>query len=313
MIYRLIYIVVLLISFIPFPVGQFIGKILGSFLALVPVKRMSISLENIERSLDDSIAGDKAKKLNRQVFIHFGQVLFEVPHILRLNNRNLNKYVKFVGEDTLLKAIEKKKGVFVLTGHFGNWELMSVAIDIRFEPQQAIVARNLDYPPLDRLITHLRSRFGTEVIPKQRAMRRVMKAIREKKIVGILLDQNVDWYEGVFVKFLGRWACTNKGLALMALKTGAPVVPAFPVRKEDGRYHVIFENEIELVRTGDQAKDIEQNTALFTDIIETYIRRYPDRYFWFHRRWKTKPYCPLPDDFYLSHKTLETIRTEPLP
>jgi KDO2-lipid IV(A) lauroyltransferase len=137
-------------------------------------------------------------------------------------------------------------------------------------------------------------------------MRRVMKAIREKNMVGILLDQNVDWYEGVFAKFLGRWACTNKGLAVMALRTGAPVVPAFAVRQKDGRYHIIFEDEIELVRTGDQTKDIEQNTALFTDIIETYIRRYPDHYFWFHRRWKTQPYCPLPDDFYLSHKAQRT-------
>jgi KDO2-lipid IV(A) lauroyltransferase len=223
-------------------------------------------------------------------------MLFEVPHIMRLSPDNLSKYVVFEHEENLLRAFEKGKGVFLLTGHFGNWELMSAALAVRFgDIRGAVVARPIDFEPLDALVNALRSRFGTEIIMKQRGMRRVLGAVKENKGVGILLDQNVDWYDGVFVKFLGRWACTNKGLALLALRTGAPVIPIFPVRQKDGRYRIFIEPEVELVKTGDKTKDVEENTARFTHFIDRQVRAHPDQYFWFHRRWKTKPYCDLAD------------------
>jgi KDO2-lipid IV(A) lauroyltransferase len=98
------------------------------------------------------------------------------------------------------------------------------------------------------------------------------------------------------VKFLGRWACTNKGLALLALKTGAPVIPLFSIRQNDGRYCIIFEDEVKPIHTGDKTKDIEENTALYTRIIERYVQKYPDQWFWFHRRWKTRMYWPIPEN-----------------
>jgi KDO2-lipid IV(A) lauroyltransferase len=278
---------------IPYAVGQFLGRMLGAFFTMIPLKRIAISLGHIQKSFGDSMERAEAKKLNRRVLIHFGQMLFEVPHIMRLSHGNLSKYVVFNNEENLLGAMEKGKGVFILTAHFGNWELMAAAIALRFGAGEVVV-RPIDFQALDQLMNNLRSRFGTDIIPKQRAMRRVMAAIKKNKVVGILLDQNVDWYEGVFVNFFGRWACTNKGLALMAIKTGTPVIPAFSVRQRGGCYRIFFEKEIKLIRTGDKTRDLEDNTALFTSIIEKYIRRYPDQWFWFHRRWKTRPYCQLP-------------------
>lgn len=93
---------------------------------------------------------------------------------------------------------------------------------------------------------------------------------------------------------IGRLACTNKGLALMALKTRTPVVAAFSVRQKDGRYGIIIEGEVKLQRSGNKIRDVEENTALFSRVIEKYVLHYPDQWFWFHRRWKTKNYCPLP-------------------
>lgn len=293
MMYRLIHLIVLLLSYIPFPVGQFLGKMLGLFFTMIPLQRTAISFDHIQRSFGDSMDREGAKRLNRKVLRHFGQVLFEVPHILRLGPNNLSQYVTFDNEKNLIEAMKKGKGVFVLTGHFGNWELMAAAVSVRFGGT-AVVARPIDFQPLDRLVNKLRSRFGTQVISKQRAMRQVMAAIKANRTVGILLDQNVDWYEGVFVNFLGRRACTNKGLALMAMKTGTPVIPVFSIRQSDGRYRIVFEKEVALIRTGDKTKDMEENTALFTRVIEKYVRRYPDHWFWFHRRWKTRPYQPLP-------------------
>ena len=112
-------------------------------------------------------------------------------------------------------------------------------------------------------------------------------------MVGILLDQNVDWYEGVFVPFLGKPACTNKGLALLARKTGAPVIPVFSVKQADGRYRIIFEKELPAIDTGGGTGDMEENTRQYNRVIERYVMRFPDHWFWFHRRWKTKPYCSL--------------------
>ena len=292
-IYRLLHIVIRLMSYIPFSLGQFFGKMLGTAIAMLPMNRNAVSSHNIQESFGHLMDKSQIRKLNRRVLVHFGQTLFEVPHIFRLNPANLEKYVTFVNENYLLDAFKKGRGVFFLTGHFGNWELMSAAISIRFGPG-AIVVRPLDFSPLERLINDLRTRFGAEVIPKQRGMRRIIEAIKKNKAVGILLDQNVDWYEGVFVDFLGRWACTNSGLAVMALKMDTPVITAFSVRQKDGRYRIIIGKEVSLIRTGDKRRDVEENTALFTAVIGKYVQEYPDHWFWFHRRWKTKNFCPLP-------------------
>lgn len=296
-IYRLLKLVVRIISRIPLRIGQFCGRMLGRAFAMIIVRRTKVSLDNLRKVFGNQLDEDEIKRLNIKVAMHFGQMLFEVPHILRLNHANLDRYVLFENEQNLLKAIEKEKGVFMLTAHFGNWELMSVALSLKFAPDGAgaIVVRPIDFLAADILIRDLRSRFGTKIIPKQHGIRSILRAIKENKIVGILLDQNMDWYEGVFVPFLGLPACTNKGLALMAYKTKAPVIPAFSVREADGRYRIIFEKEVDLIRTGDKTRDIEENTAFFTKIIERYVRQYPDQWFWFHKRWKTKPFCQLPD------------------
>ncbi len=296
--YRALYGVVWLISLIPFRMGQSLGRMLGNISALVLKRRIKASLDNLRYVFGERMPEGELIKLNGRIVAHFAQMLFEAPHILRLNRTNLNRYVIFENEDALTRAVAKGRGVFILTAHFGNWELMSAATALRLNTGNAVVVRPADFEPADRLLTTLRSRFGTEIIPKRRAMKKLLAAKKENKVVGILLDQNVDWYEGVFVPFLGKQACTNKGLALVALRTGSPVIPIFSVRQPDGRYRIIFENEVALRRTGDKIKDTEENTALFTQIIEKYVCQYPDHWFWFHKRWKTRPECRLPEDFY---------------
>ena len=291
-VYRLIHLIMRMMSFIPYPLGQHMGKGLGVITYLIPMSRKEVALENIRQSFP-AITERKAKRLLRRVYMHFGRMFFEIPHIFRMTRDTLDRYLIFEGEQHVVNALSRNKGVFFLTAHFGNWEFLCAAGSL-MTGNLAVIARPADFKPLDRLLSDIRSRFGTEVILKQKALRRVRSALRENKLIGILLDQNVDWYEGVYVPFFDRWACTNKGLALFAVMTGTPVVPVFPVRQKDGRYRLIFEKEVELRRTGDRTKDIEMNTEIFTSIIEKYVRKYPDHWFWFHKRWKTKNYCPLP-------------------
>jgi len=282
-----------LLSLIPIRIGQSIGRILGRVLAGVLRRRVTSSLNNLRYVFGHTLSEAELIGLNGRIIAHFAQMLFEVPHILRLRPGNLTRYVVFENEEALIRAMAKGRGVFVLTGHFGNWELMSAATALRVRARIAAVVRPADFEPADRLLTMLRSRFGTEIIPKRRAMKKLLAVEKENKVIGILLDQNVAWYEGVFVPFLDKPACTNKGLALVSLRTGSPVVPIFSVRQPDGRYRITFEDEVVLKRTGDKISDVEENTAIFNQIIEKYVRRHPDQWFWFHKRWKTRPDCPI--------------------
>jgi len=292
-----------LLGLIPIRAGQFLGRMLGRFLGIAVVGPMKSSLNGLRMVFGDRMSEKELRKLNRRVVLHFAQMLFEVPHIFKLNVKNLHRYVVFENEKAMIEALSKGKGCFFLTGHFGNWELMSAAVTLRFQTDGIAVARPADFAPVEELLMRLRTRFGTEIIPKKKAMKKLLRGTREKKLLrgtrenkamGILLDQNVDWYEGVFVPFLGQPACTNKGLALIAMKTGSPVVPMFSVRQPDGRYRIVFENEVDLVRSESKLADTEENTAEFNRIINKYIYWYPDQWFWFHKRWKTRPSCPFP-------------------
>ena len=283
-----------LLGLIPIRAGQFLGRMLGRFLGIAVVGPMKSSLNGLRMVFGDRMSEKELRKLNRRVVLHFAQMLFEVPHIFKLNVKNLHRYVVFENEKAMIEALAKGKGCFFLTGHFGNWELMSAAVTLRFQTDGIAVARPADFSPVEELLMRLRTRFGTEIIPKKKAMKKLLRGTRENKAMGILLDQNVDWYEGVFVPFLGQPACTNKGLALIAMKTGSPVVPMFSVRQPDGRYRIVFENEVDLVRSESKLADTEENTAEFNRIINKYIYWYPDQWFWFHKRWKTRPSCPFP-------------------
>jgi KDO2-lipid IV(A) lauroyltransferase len=296
--YRVLRLFVRMMSRIPLPVAQFTGKMLGTLAFLVPMNRKAAALDNLLQSFCAEMSEEQAKRLLRRIYVHFGQMFLEVPHVARLRPENLHRYVVFESEERFYEALKKGKGVLALTGHLGNWEMVSAASAVRFG-NTAVIARPMDFKPLEKLVLDLRSRYGTEIIPKQRSMRRLLTTLRANKMIGILLDQNVDWYEGAFVNFFGRPACTNKGLALVALKTGSPVVPIFSARAKDGRYRITVGEEVDLIRTGDKLRDVEENTALFTRVIERSIREHPDQYFWFHQRWKTKNYCALPPGYFL--------------
>jgi len=157
----------------------------------------------------------------------------------------------------------------------------------------SIVFRPLDFKPMDRFIGAFRTRFGGTLIPKRKSMRHVLRSLRQGDMAVLLMDQNVNWEEGVFADFFGHPACTNKGLALLALKTESPVVPVFLLREQKG-FKAIFLPEVTLIKTGDKTKDVEANTEQYNRIIESMVRQYPDQWFWVHQRWKTKPFQPWP-------------------
>jgi len=281
-----------LLGFFPRTWTVGMADFLGRMLFCVDKKHRCIAMDNLTYAFGHEKQPEEIKKIARQVFINLVKVLFEIGWSLNLDERHLSKHFKIDGFHHIKKAYEKGRGVLVLTAHFGNWELLTVIGKIiKFTIN--IVVRPLDFKPLDHFIFNLRTRFGGKIIPKERSIHTIIRSLHRGEIVVLLMDQNVDWYEGVFVDFMGHRACTSKGLALLALKTGVPVVSVFMIREKSG-FRAEFGPEIVTVKTGDRQKDIETNTQEYNRVIENFIRLYPDQWFWVHQRWKTKPYQPWP-------------------
>jgi len=263
-----------------------IANFLGSLWFVVDKRHRDVALQNLTDVFGAEKNAAEIRKLARLIFCNLVLIMFEIGWLLRLKGKEFSKYFHVYGLHYLEKAHKKGKGVLVLTGHLGNWELMSMAAAMLGYPMSAIY-RPLDFKPLDFFLVNLRTRYGAKLYPKKNAMRPILRRLKKGELIGILLDQNTNVQAGVFVDFFNRKACTNKGLALIALGTDTPVVPLFLLREEDG-YRVEFGPEVPVICTGDKEKDIKANTRQYNRVIEDVIRRYPDQWFWVHRRWKTK-------------------------
>ena len=195
--------------------------------------------------------------------------------------------VELEGAEHLHAALAGGRGVFIVTGHCGNWELLAARIS-REVPVTGL-ARAMANPLVDATVEAQRHAAGARTMNARDSARGVLRLLRRGEAVGMLLDQNALRSERVFVPFLGRPAATNFGLAMLALKSGAPVLPAFSVRGADGRHRAWIGAPIPAAETGDRAARIGVSTARYTAAIEEYVRRYPEQWFWVHDRWKRTP------------------------
>lgn len=269
-----------------------LSEVLGSFWFQVDKRHRSIAIKNLTRAFGMEKSSDDIRNLAEQVFQHLIRIIFDIGWYLHIKSEDFNKHFRIRGFEHLSAARAKGKGVLALTAHIGNWELLA-AIAAMTDTPVNIVYRPLDFLPLENFFVDLRTRFRTNLIPKANSMRKILSCLKNGEVVLMLMDQNVDWYEGVFADYFGHPACTSKGLALIALKTGSPVIPAFLVRDLSG-FSAEIMPEIPLINTGDKIRDIEENTQQYNAVIEKFVRRFPEQWFWVHQRWKTKHYCLLP-------------------
>ena len=200
-----------------------------------------------------------------------------------------SRFIRYEGLENYQAARDRGKGVLVLTGHLGAWELSSFYHSLMGMPM-GMVIRRLDNPLVDAFVNRIRCLHGNRVIHKDDFARGLIASMRAGETVGILMDTNMTPPQGVFVPFFGVQACTASGMARIAAKTGAAVLPGFLLWEESERRYVLhFGKELPVVHTGDSEQDAIVNTATFTAAIEAYVRRYPEQWLWMHRRWKTRP------------------------
>ncbi len=274
-------------SILPWRVGLSLGRGLGRVAYHIDRRHRSIAYRNLKESFIDMGEGE-LKRLVIEVFENIGMNFMEFARFSRFTCENIDRYVEFCNIDYLEQIRKMERGIIYLTAHLGNWELLAHAMAIKGYTT-TVVVRKADSPVFEAFLKGWREMSGNTVIGKKGSMRRLIEILKDAGSVGILLDQNVTWREGVFVDFFGRPACTNKGAALLALATGAPVIPIFINRKEDGRHRIEVDNAIDLVVTGDRDRDVSINTERFTRVIEERIRKTPGQWFWVHQRWKSRP------------------------
>jgi KDO2-lipid IV(A) lauroyltransferase len=269
-----------------------ISRLLGPILFRIDRKHRRIARENLRRAFGSEKSAVQRDAIAREVFVNLVRILMEIAWSMNRSLEDFRRILRIRGYEHFKSAYAQGKGVLFLTAHMGNWEMLPILGGLYRFPVN-VLYRPLDFSPLDRFVRNMRSRFGARMIPTARAARKVLDSLKHGEIVAVLMDQNVDWYEGVFVDFFGHRACTNKGMALIALKTGAPVLPLFLVREGSG-FTVEIAPVLSLIRTGDRTRDVEANTQQYNKVIESFVRRYPDQWFWVHQRWKTRPYHPWP-------------------
>ncbi len=256
------------------------------FYHLVSQQRF-IALQNLRLAFPEK-SMEEIAAIARGVYRNLALVAAEFFDLPRLTPAWIERHVTVEGMDHFRRALEKGKGVLMFSAHFGNWELMAATAGLIIGPVM-IVYRALDNTLLDTLVRQVRSATGNTMQAKDWALRPMLRTLKDNGLIGILIDQNVKRSEGDFVEFFGRPACTTNSLALMALRTGAPVIPAFLVRTGSRRYRFVIGAEVEIAKTPDRGGDLRENTQRFTRIIEDMVRRYPDHWLWIHQRWKTRP------------------------
>lgn len=225
----------------------------------------------------------------REMVKQLGWMCAEFAQFPKLRRDNIENIIALDGLENYLNAERRGKGVLFLTGHFGAWEMAPVTQAIYVHPIH-FLARAIENESVDALVNYYRMISGNTPIEKNESARTVLRILRSGGTVGILADQNTMPGESVFVDFFGIPAATTSGFARIAARTGAGVVPANVYwEAAEKKYHLNLGPEVELVSSGDDERDVIENTKRFNGVIESIIREHPAQWVWVHKRWNTRP------------------------
>jgi len=276
---------------LPLSLALRVGEAIAWLVWLVAFPLRRVGMVNLTIAFPDKSDAERARILRASILNH-GRMAAELAHLPRLSDEDLLEMVRFEDETWLREALtwERPTGVLILSGHFGNWELLVYAQGRRGHPV-SMVHRAMRNPLIDRWLNDVRGGAGTRLVRKKQAAGQVLRALREKQLLVLPFDQNSTRGLGVFVDFFGVPASTNAGLARVALRADAPIVPVFIVRQGRSARHVVHILPImEAEHTGNLQADVVATTARLSAVFEDMVRRFPEQWLWVHKRWKTRPH-----------------------
>ena len=270
---------------LPFRVGYSFGGSLGKAAFWVLAHERAKTMSHLQMAFGSEKSNAELLKIGQGVFEHYGKMCAEFILIDKIIAR-FDEFVSTSGVENLDNALRAGKGAVLAVAHFGNWEIMGGFHALKGYPL-TVIARKIYFEKYDRYLVALRKKMKVETIYRDESVRTMLLTLRKNRLLGFVVDQDVDSVDGVFVNFFGRPAFTPIAPVRFALASGAPIIPAFIIR--DGmRHRVIVEPPIDLVQTGNKEEDVRVNTQKWVDVQERYIRRYPELWVWNHRRWKTQ-------------------------
>ena len=286
--YVAVWAIVKSLGLLPRSLARAVAASIAQILLLCRPPLRRAGMVNLRLAFPDWTDAQRRRTLRRMA-LYLGWMAAEFAHFPDLSRENIERFVLLEGFENFDAARQRAKGVIFLTGHMGAWELAPFAHAVYGNPL-SFLARAVDNTRVDALVSHYRCLSGNQPIEKNNAARTMLRVLHEGGTVGILADQNTSLDEGIFVDFFGIPAATTTGLARIARRTDAAVVPGFLFWDESMRkYRLRFEAAVLLQRTEDEDADIRVNTERFTNVIEDYIRVHPDQWLWVHKRWRNRP------------------------
>lgn len=276
------------IGLMPLAKSMKFGKSIGRFF----VKRFPKLLRTAKRNLEiayPEMAPEERDRIALGTFESLGRHLGFVSHFKKFKHEDVRDLVELVGRDNFDNAISTGRGVVFFTGHFGSWEVFNL-IPPAFGFDINILVRRLDNPLVEAFVDQMRTRFGSVTLDKTRAARQMFRLLDDGKLLGILADLNVQEKEGTFVDFFGVPASTTTSIAKLAIKTNAIVMPAFAVWEEEKQKYVVYLDPPLDYAEGDNSPEaVRDLTQRITNVVESYVRKYPEQWLWVHKRWNTRP------------------------
>lgn len=272
---------------LPERAGYRLGSAIGAAMRWLSPRHHGIVMTNLRLAFGEEKSEAELRAIARGCYQHLGKCLTEFIRLPALTPEEIRRVTDLKGTEHIEAALARGKGIIILTGHLGNWELTGARLAVEGYPL-TVIARPQRDTALTEYILRTREAAGMRVLHRDAAVRRSLKALRSNQVLGILLDQNAG-EDGIFVEFFGHLASTAPGAAAFALRTDAAVLPTYSWRNPDNRLSIVIEEPVPLIRTGDRDHDILVNTAHYTKIIENQIRVHPEQWFWLHKRWKSRP------------------------
>ncbi len=277
------------IGIFPLKTSMSIGENAGKFIGSIIPKLKKIGRRNLEIALPE-LSEDEKERILDGTFESLGRHLGFVSHFKRFQHEDIRNLIEIVGrEEHFDPARESGRGILFFTGHFGSWEVFHL-LSPAFGYGMNVLVRRIDNLLVERHVENFRTRFGAVTIDKTKSARKMFRVLENGELLGMMADLNVQEKEGVFVDFFGVPASTTTSIAKLALSTNAIVMPAFAVwEKAKGKYVIYLESPVEYRKTENAEQDIENLTRDITNVVEKYVRQYPEQWLWIHKRWNTRP------------------------
>lgn len=266
----------------------FLGQLLGRLAYFLLIQDRRTTFKHLKFALRDKFDEKRIKKISVQVFENLGKNSADVARLRSFNWEKIKKIVFVEGLKHLDSVYKEGKGVIILTGHIGNFELLAAYLSLRGY-KLSVVGREVYDPKLNKLLVENRKKMGLENISSTEDIRKMISSLQKGRVLGILADQDSKKVKGVYVDFFGKKAKTPLGPALLHLKYGFPIVPLAILRMGRYGYKIIVKKPIVFTPTGEKEKDLVQITQLYTEELEKIIRENPSEWVWMHKRWRSQP------------------------